>query len=193
MQSLAKQSQPANPSLNATSDRLVSDCLTALARWNPSETLPAGLSSTSLLAAIEAQRNKLLPATGREITDVTAALLTHASAANIKVDNPAALKATWATHCQDMPADLLISGLRGVLKHWSNTYCLPQPGAIWEHIEPELIRMRRDMAILESARKATSEALDDPADRMPSAETDAVIAKTLAVLRTASGNRRRVA
>jgi len=129
---------------------------------------------------------KMLPATGREITDVTAALLTHASAANIKVDNAAALKATWATHCQDMPAELLTRGLREVLKHWSNTYCLPQPGAVWEAIEPELARMRRDLAAMEKAYAMTIGDSPDAPDRKPSAETDAMIEQTLQILKNAS-------
>lgn len=192
-QALRVQLPAPNPASIATSDRLVSDCLVALARWNPSPTLPTGTSSNTLAEAIEAQRDKLATAAERDITNAAASLLTHAAATGIRVDDPIALKAVWAVHCRDMPACLLATGLAEVLKHWTNTFCLPAPGAVWDHIEPELVRMRRDLAIMQNARAATDDDVIDPADRTLSSETEAVMQRTLAHLRSASGNRRRVA
>lgn len=90
-----------------------------------------------------------------------------------------------------MPATLLASGLAEVLKHWTNTFCLPAPGEVWDQIEPEMLRMRRDLAVMEKADAMTAEQLD-PIDRKPSAEMDEMLAKTRAILK-AAGTRRFVA
>lgn len=143
----------------------------------------------TLLAAIDMQRGKLAPATSDEITKATASLLTHAAAIGIKVENPVALKAVWSAHCRDMPGHLLATGLAAVLKHWTNTYCLPAPGAVWDQIETELDRMRADLATMERARfEAVGEI--EPEDRKPSDETDAVLAETRRILKSAGARRR---
>jgi len=136
----------------------------------------------------------MLPATGREITDVAAALLTHAAATGIKVDNPAALKAVWESHCRDMPATLLATGLAEVLKYWTNTFCLPSPGAVWDQINARHVRMCSDLAAMEKAQAMTLDAdSQDAPDRAPSAETDRMLAETLKILKGAGSNFRRIA
>lgn len=140
---------------------------------------------TSLFQAIDAQRDRLAPATAEQIRSACAALVLHADAAGIKCPDVESLFAVWATHCREMPGELLSSGLAQVLRNWTNTFCLPAPGAVWEQIEFELARMRRDLAKLEGARNEVAEDLD-PLDRKLSKETDAVIADTLKLLKAKS-------
>lgn len=147
-----------------------------------------------LAEAIDAQRGLLRPANDAEIASACKALLLHADVIGMsKIPGAADLHSVWRGHCRDMPARLLATGLAEVLKHWANTFCLPAPGAVWDHIDAENQRMRRDLAIMQNARAATDDDAIDPADRALSSETEAVMQRTLAHLRSASGNRRRVA
>jgi len=85
-----------------------------------------------------------------------------------------------------MPASLLATGLAEVLKHWTNTFCLPAPGAVWDEIQPALNRMRGDLVAMEKALAMTeSDDSPDADDRSPSAETEKVIADTLRMLKAA--------
>lgn len=119
--------------------------------------------------------------------------MTHAGATGINIPDGAGLVAVWIAHCRDMPAVFLASGIAEVLKHWTNTFSLPAPGAVWEHIKPQLRRAQADLAMLENAMRQTAEADDpDADDRAPTDETQAIIDKTLAILGAASGGRRRV-
>lgn len=144
---------------------------------------------TSLLAAIDAQRAALAPATDEQITDACMSLLVHADVIGMnKIPEVAALKAVWSAHCGDMPGCLLAKGLAEVLKHWTNTFCLPAPGAVWEQIGTELARMRADLSTLEKAQAETAEQLD-PLDREPSSDMEELLANTRRILRAAGGKR----
>jgi hypothetical protein len=164
---------------------LISSALIKLARWNPSETLPAGLSSTSLQTAIDAQRLKMRPANDAEITSAVQALVTHAAATGITCGPMASVKAVWQAHCREMPAVLLASGLAKVLRGWTNTFCLPAPGAIWEAIEGDLSQFRRDLGQMERARGRTifSDLDFPPEDLKPNSDTQKVLDETLALLK----------
>jgi hypothetical protein len=129
----------------------------------------------------------LRPVTQAEVGQACKTLLMHASVIGMKTipDMPSML-AVWSTHCRDMPAVLLASGLASVLKHWKNTFCLPAPGAVWEAIEPELNQMRGDLAIMERAMKMTQERAEEiPEDRDVSPEMAAMLAQTRKILASA--------
>jgi hypothetical protein len=143
--------------------------------------------------AIEAQRGVLRSATAAEIASACEALVTHAAVTGINIPDGANLVAVWAAHCRDMPASLLATGLAEVLKHWTNTFCLPAPGAVWEEVTPALLRMRSDLGAMERALAMTAQADLDPDDRQPSEDTERLLAETKAMLKSAGGSFRRIA
>lgn len=150
------------------------------------------MSSTTLQSAIDAQREKLRPANAAEISSACKALLTHAKVTGMKQQAEVGeMHAVWSAHCRDMPATLLASGLAEVLKHWKSTFCLPAPGAVWEQIEPDLRRVRQDLATLENAMRMTADNDNpDADDRSPTSETQDVIDRTLAMLKSHTQGKR---
>lgn len=122
------------------------------------------------------------------------ALITHAGATGINIPAGADLFAVWKVHCRDMPACLLATGLPDVLKHWTNTFSLPSPGAVWEAIKPQVRRAQADLAILENAMRQLPDTDDpDADDRAPTPETQRIVDQTVAHLKSVTGSQRRIA
>src|SRR4051812_15671235 len=94
-----------SPVSTTSSPNLTASVLMALSRWNPSATLPEGLSSSTLQSAIDEQRQKLRPPASGEISSACKALLMHAKVIGMKEQPEAGeLHAVWSAHCRDMPA-----------------------------------------------------------------------------------------
>lgn len=186
MQSLAKQSPENLPSMTICEQSLRSS-VSLLEGWIPAYAMPKGLSSTMLMEAISLAEQRLTPVTEQQIMVGIAKILRHASTYSIPNVDAKAVAESYRIGVAGMPGLLFEEAVLDVVRHATDTFRVPPPGAIWERIRDKHVKWSAERNRLRTAQwkmEQTGEWVDDrvgPREMDP--ETQRIFDETMAKIK----------
>lgn len=127
------------------------------------------------------KHNTLEPMSEWEFVQGMAALILHGGAANITFDEQA-LTALYRQSLADLPGDIFLTAVRGILADWTDTFRLPMAGHIRERADPELKRRRAVHLAEQRSQTHRQPRIEDAGPKMSELEYTELMAETRRIL-----------